>query len=119
MQTENDENVLDYWKLTNELNIRKMRNDDYLHGDNYMKHTLPSHLGAFILSNSKRDMNTFIREISGLYNNSIYYGVTDSLYKEKNYWDVLDKANLVGRNFCQGNTDYKSGGIFYGFFPCS
>ena len=53
-------------------------------------------LGAFILSNSKRIMNNFIREINGFYNNSIYYGDTDSLYIEKKYWDVLDKANLVG-----------------------
>ena len=53
MQTEYDENVLDYWKLTNEKYIRKMRNDDDLDGDNYMKHTSPAHLGAFILSNSK------------------------------------------------------------------
>ena len=26
-----------------------------------------------------------------------YYGYTDSLYIEKKYWDVLDKANLVGK----------------------
>ena len=119
MQTEYDENVLEYWKLPNEKLLRKMKNDDDLDGDNTKKDTLPSHLGAFSLSNSERSMNTFIRETNGFYNNSIYYGDTDSLYKEKNYWDVLDKANLVGRNFCQGNTDYKSGGIFYGFFPCS
>ena len=59
-------------------------------------------------------MITFIREISGFYNNIIYYGVTDSLYIVKKYWDVLDKSNLVGKNFCQGNNDYKAGGIFYG-----
>ena len=81
-----------------------------------MKITLPSHLGAFILGNSKRIMNNFIREINGFYNNSIYYGDTDSLYIEKKHWDVLDKANLVGKNLCQGKNDYKTGGIFYGFF---
>ena len=81
-----------------------------------MKITLPSHLGAFILSNSKRIMNNFIREINGFYINSIYYGDTDSLYIEKKYWDVLAKANLVGKNLCQGKNDYKTGGIFYGLF---
>ena len=77
---------------------------------------LPSHLGAFILSNSKRIMNNFIREINRFYNNSIYYTDTDSLYIEKKYWDVLDKAKLVGKNLCQGRNDYKTGGIFYGLF---
>ena len=61
-------------------------------------------------------MNNFIREINGFYNNSIYYGDTDSLYIEKKYWDVLDKANLVGKNLCEGKNDYKTGGIFYGLF---
>ena len=75
----------------------KLKKEDGLDCDNYVKNTLPSQLGAFILSNSKRIMNKFIREINGFYNNSIYYGDTDSLYKEKKYWDVLDKANLVGK----------------------
>ena len=61
-------------------------------------------------------MNNFIREINGFYNNSIYYGDTDSLYIKKKCWDVLDKANLVGEGLCQGKNDYKTGGIFYGLF---
>ena len=61
-------------------------------------------------------MNNFVREINGFYNNSIYYGDTDSLYIEKKYWDVLDKANLVRTNLCQGKNDYKTGLIFYGLF---
>ena len=116
METEYDENVLDYWQLPNGNYIVKLKKDDGLEGDNDVKNTLPSHLGAFILSNSKRIMNNFIREINGFYNNSIYYGDTDSLYIEKKYWDVLDKANLVGKNLCQGKNDYRSGGIFYGLF---
>ena len=61
-------------------------------------------------------MNKFIREINGFYNNNIYYTDTDSLYIEKNFWDVLDKANLVGENLCQGENDYKSRGVLYGLF---
>ena len=29
---------------------------------------------------------------------------------------MLDKANLVGKNLCQGKNDYKTGGMFYGLF---
>ena len=117
MGTEYDENVLDYWKLPNGNYIVKLKKkDDGSEGGNDVKNTLPSHLGAFILSNSKRIMNNFIREINGFYNNSIYYGDTDSLYIEKTYWDVLDEAKLVGKNLCQGINDYKTGGIFYGLF---
>ena len=116
MKTEFDENVLDYWKLPKGNYIVKMKKDDGLDDDCDIKNTLPAVLGAFILSNSKRIMNNFIREINGFYNNSIYYGDTDSLYIEKKYWDVLDKANLVGEELSQGKNDYKTGGIFYGLF---
>ena len=67
-----------------------------------MKNTLTSHLGAFILSNSNRIKNIFLKKINGFYYNIIYYGDTDSLYEEKKFWGVLDKANLVGKNLCQG-----------------
>ena len=96
MKTEFDENVLDYWKLPNGNYIVKMKKDDGLDDDCDIKNTLPAVLGAFILSNRKRIMNNFIREINGFNNNSIYYGDIDSLYIEKKYWDVLDKANSVG-----------------------
>ena len=95
MKTLFDENVLDYWKLPNGNYILKMKRDDRLDDDCDIKTILPAALGAFIFINSKRIMNNFIREINGFYNNSIYYGDTDSLHIEKRYWDVLDKANLV------------------------
>ena len=116
MKTEFVENALDYWKLTNGNYIVQMKKDDGLDDDCDIKKTLPAVLGALILSNSKRIMNNFIREINGFYNNSIYYGDTDSLYVEKKYWGVLDKANLFGDGLCQGKNDYKTGGIFYGLF---
>ena len=85
-----DENVLDYWNLPNGDYIVKMKKDDGLDDDCDIKNTLPVVLGVFILGNSKRIMNSFIREINGFYkNNSIYYEDTDSLYIEKNfvkYW---------------------------------
>ena len=116
MKTEFDENILDYWKITNGNYIVNMKKDDGLDDDCDIKNTLPAVLGAFILSKSKRIMNNFIRELNGFYNNSIYYGDTDSLYIEKKYSDVLDKANLVGECLCQGKNDYKTGGIFSGLF---
>ena len=115
MKTEFDENVLDYWKLPHGNYIVKMKKDDGLDDDCDIKNTPPAVLGAFISSNGKRYMNNFIREINGFYKNSIYYGDTDSLYLEKKYWDVLNKANLVER-LCQVKVDYKTGGIFYGLF---
>ena len=90
MKTEFEENVLDYWKLPNGNYIVKMKKDDGFDDDCDIKNHLPAVLGAFILINSKRIMNNFIREINGFYNNNIYYKDFDSLYIEKKYWDVLD-----------------------------
>ena len=114
MKTEFDENLLDYGKLPNGNYFVKTKKDDGLDDDCDIKNTLPAVLGAFILTKSERITNNFIREINGFYNNSLYYGDTDSLFIEKKYWDVLDKANLVGGGLCQGKNDYETGGIFYG-----
>ena len=116
MKTEFDENVLEYWKLPKENYIVKMKKEDGLDDDCDIKNTLPAHLGAFILANSRRIINNFIREINGFSENNVYYTDTDSLYIEKKYWDVLDKANLVGNNLCQGKNDYETGGIFYSLY---
>ena len=116
LKTEFDENVLNYWKLPNRNYIVKMKRDDGLDDDCDIKKFLPTVLGAFILSNSKRIMNNFIRERNGFYNNIIYYTDCDSLWIEKKFWNELDKANLVGEELCLGKNDYKTGGIFYGLF---
>ena len=71
MGREYDENVLDYWKLPIGNKRVKLKKDDGSEGDNDLKNTLPCLLGAFILSNSKRIMNNFIKEINELYTNSI------------------------------------------------
>ena len=42
--------------------------------------TMPLHLGAFALSNSKRNMNNFIHASNGFYTNDVYYTDTDRLY---------------------------------------
>ena len=81
--------------------------------------TLPLHLSAFVLSNSKKILNNFILEISGCYTNVVYYTDTDSLYIENKDWENLDKAGLVEKNFLHWENDYKDGGIFYGLFLAS
>ena len=96
-----------------------MRKDDGLEANKYLKITLPIYVGAFILNNIKKIFKKFIRDINGFNSNNLYYTDTDSLYIEKQYWDVLDKANLVGKKLCQGKIDDKRGGIFYGFFLAS
>ena len=62
-------------------------------------------------------MNNFIPAINGFYSNDVYYSDTDSLYKENEHWDKLDKAGLVGKNRIPGKNDYKEVAICYGLFP--
>ena len=70
---------MDYWKLPNEKYVVIMKKNDGLDDECDVKNILPAHLVAFILSISKRDMNTFFRGRNGFYKNSIYYGDTHSL----------------------------------------
>ena len=116
MMTEYDERVKDYWKISGNNYIVKMINDAGLEDEVKKLNTMPLHLGAFVLSNSKRIMNNFIHAINGFYTNDVYYTDTDSLYIENRHWDKLDKAGLVGKELLQGKNDYKDGGIFYGLF---
>ena len=63
METENDDKVWDFWGLPSGNFTVKFKKDDGSEGDIDFKNTLPSHLGAFILSKSKRIMDNIIREI--------------------------------------------------------
>ena len=117
MQTEYDGQVKDYWKISVINYIVKMIDDAGLEDELKKFNTMPLHLGAFVLSNSKRIMINFIHAINGFYTNDVYYTDTDSLYIENRHWDKLEKAGLVGKNLLQGKNDYKDGGIFYALFP--
>ena len=116
MCTEYDERVKDYWKLSHGNYIVKMVQDEGLEDQVKKLNTMPLHLGAFVLSNSRRIMNNFIHANNRFYTNDIYYGDTDSLYFENKHWDKLDKAGLIGKGLLQGKNDYKFGGIFYALF---
>ena len=74
-----NENIEDF---SNENYMVKLEKGNGLDGDNDIKNTLSSHLGAFF-SDSKRILNTSIREVNGFYNKNVNYTVTDSLYIEK------------------------------------
>ena len=116
MKTEYDERVLDYQKINYGKNFVKMKDVERLQDEVEKVNTMPLHLGAFVLSNSKRIMNNFIHAIDGFYINDVYYTDTDSLYIENKHWDKLDKAGLVGENRLQSKNDYGQGGNWYGLF---
>ena len=117
MQTEYDERLKDYWKISGNYYIVKMIDDAGLEDKTKKIITMPLRLVAFVLSNSKRIKNNFfIHAIDRFYTNDVYYTDTDSLYIENKHWEKLEKAGLVGKGLIQGKNDYKDAGIFYGLF---
>ena len=71
METEYNDNVLDYWSSPTQNFRVKFKNYDGLESDRDVENKFSSHLNAFIFSNSKRNMTGFIGEIKSSYNNSI------------------------------------------------
>ena len=116
MMSEYDEKVEGFWRISHGNYIAKMVDDKRLEDEVKKLNTMPLHLGGFVLSNSKRNMDNFIHAIDGFYTNDLNYTDTDSLYIEKKYWDKLDKARLVGKELLRAKIDYKDGCIFYGLF---
>ena len=72
MMTEYDERVLDYQKINYGNYIAKMKDDEGLQDEVKKVNTMLLHLGAFVLSNSKRNMNNFIHAVDGFYSNDVY-----------------------------------------------
>ena len=105
MMTEYHGRVLDYQKINYGNYIVKIKDDEGLQDEVKKVNTMPLHLGAFVLSNSKRIMNIFIHAIDGFYSNDVYYTDTDSLYIQNKHWVKLEKAGLVGKNRLQGKND--------------
>ena len=77
--SEYDEKVKDYWKIGNGKYIVKMVDDFGLEDEVKKLNTMPLHLVAFVLSNSRKIMNKFIHPIDGFSKNDVYYIETDSL----------------------------------------
>ena len=78
--------------------------------------TMPLRSGAFVLSNSIRNMNIFIHVTNGFYINDVYYGDTDSLYIKSKNWNKSEKAGLIGESLIQVKKEYRDEVIFYGLF---
>ena len=97
MLSENDKRVKDYWKVSHGIYIVKMIDDAALEDEVKKLDTMPLHLGAFVLSNSKMIMNSIIHAINGFYTNDLYYTDTDSIYTKSKHWDKLNKTGLVGK----------------------
>ena len=116
MYTEFDERVEEYWKITPGTYNFKMVDDKRLEDEVKKINTMLKHLGAFVLSNSERNLKNFIQAINGFYTNDVCYTETDSLYIENKHWDKLDKTGLVCKRLLQGRNDYKGGSIFCGLF---
>ena len=72
MMTEYDERVLGYQKLFHGNYILKLKIDAGLEDEVKNVNTVPLHLGAFVLSISKRLLNNFLHAIDGLYTNDLY-----------------------------------------------
>ena len=116
MISDYDEKIRDYSKQGYGYYLVKKVDDAGL-GDKIEKiYTKLLHLGAFVLSNSKRIKNNFIHTINGFHTNDVYYTDTDSLYIENKHWDKLDKAGLVVKILIQGKNDLKDGHFFYALF---
>ena len=79
MMSDYDEGVTDYWKMSRGNYIVEMIDDVGLEDDVKKLITMPLHLGAFVLSNSKRIMDNFMHAIKGFYTNDDYYTETDSI----------------------------------------
>ena len=101
MQTEYDERVKYYWKISGINYIVKMIDDKGLEDEIKKINTMPLHLGAFVLSNSKRIMNNLKHAINGFYTNDVYYTDTDAIYIESKHWDKLESIGLGGKNLLQ------------------
>ena len=63
MMSEDDERVKDYWRMLHGNYIIKTTDDAGLEDELKNLKTMPLHLGAFVLSNSKRIMDKFIHAI--------------------------------------------------------
>ena len=114
--SEYDEPVKAYWRMSHGNYVGKMIDDKGLEDEVKKLNNMPLHLEAFVLSNIKRIMNSFIHAINGFNTIDVYYTDTESLYIENKHCDKLDKAGLVGKTLMQGKNDYKDRGIFYGLF---
>ena len=68
LMSEYDERVKDYWKISHGIYTIQMIDDAGLEDEVKNFNTIPLHVGAFVLSNSKRIMKSFIHAFDGFLN---------------------------------------------------
>ena len=104
--------------MENGILIIKLEDDESV--DDYDKaksiKTMPFHFGSQILSHCNRLMIEVINQMGGFYNNSTYYGDTDSMYIQKKIWSDLVDNEFVGKSLGLGKNDYGNSGTFYASF---
>ena len=83
MLIEFDERTKDYWSVAKGKLIVKLAQQESKRDDNRKANVMPLHLGAFVLSNSKKTMNNFVEAIGGIKNNDAFHKNTDSLLTKK------------------------------------
>ena len=69
--SEKIERVKDYWKKSHGNYFFKMIDDKGLEDEIKKLNTMPVHLGSFVLSNSKKNMNNFILAIGGFHTKDV------------------------------------------------
>ena len=60
------------------------------------KNTMPAHLRRFILGNSERIVNNFVREMDGLKTNIVLDSDTNSFYNEENNRKLQENMVWLG-----------------------
>ena len=118
MRENSDDRAKEQIPVENGNLIVKLQNDEGV--DHFDKAKLikamPSHFSSYSLSHSKKLMNEVGNQIGGFHKNTIYYGVTDSVYIHKKYWDDLVDNGFIGKTLGLGKDDYGNLGIFYAWF---
>ena len=101
MRENNVDRVKEWFPLKNGILFGKLEDDEGVDDFDKAKsiNRKPFHFGSYNLSHGKRLLNDVIKQIDGLYNNSIYYIDTDSLYIHKKTgltWLIMDSlVNLL------------------------
>ena len=96
MKTELDDRVIEWFPLKKNNKMVKIADHEGVEDNGYNKKIISQsrHLGAFILSQSKRLMNDVIIALDGFKNHKIYYSDTDSGYIYRNDYEVLKKNKI-------------------------
>ena len=97
--TEYDETVKGFWKISHCSYVVKMIDLKGLEDEVKKLNTMLLHLSSFVLSNKKRNMNTFIRAFMRFHTKDVYYTKTHSLFIEHKHWKRLDNGDSVGKNY--------------------